>query len=227
MASWDAQQSEDFEVPCQKEDEGSLGIVIADVRPKKKVWMLEQVLERISDLQKLPPRRDATYFREVCGLHEGIGVNPHQLKEKRDVPPATVIEEWGIPRGRSGFRIGQCVDHEMRRRAQHMWRLCYGRVLTAGQLISKEFVLGIIVEYKMSMEVDWVGFAVETNGTQHVQYYTNMTKWINMRNELQKKSKVCDPRPDIIHISHSYSDSERPSDSSRSVPTPTLELSPQ
>jgi hypothetical protein len=26
-------------------------------------------------------------------------------------------------------------------------------------------VLDIIAEYKMSMEIDWVGFAVETNGT--------------------------------------------------------------
>ena len=48
-----------------------------------------------------------------------------------------------------------------------------------------------------------------------------------MYNELQKKSKVCNPHPNIIHISHSCFDSKRPSDSSRSVPIPILEPSPQ
>jgi hypothetical protein len=134
-------------------------------RPQKKVWTLGQVLEKISDFQKPPPCRDATYFREVCGLHEGTGVNPHHLREKRDVPPATVSEEWGIPKGRSGFKIGPCVDPDMRRRVQYIWPLYYGRALTPGQLVSKEFVLDIVTEYKMNVEVYWVGFAVETNGT--------------------------------------------------------------
>jgi hypothetical protein len=160
-------------------------------------------------------------------LHEGTCVNPHQLREKRDVPPVIVSDEWGIPKGKSGLKIGQCVDPDMRRRVQHIWPLYYGRALTPGQLISKEFVLGIVVEYKMSVEVDWVGFAVETNSTQHSQYYINMTKWINMRNESQKKSKVRPLPHDVIHLSQSSSDPERPTDSSRSAPRTGSELSPQ
>jgi hypothetical protein len=43
-----------------------------------------------------------------------------------------------------------------------------------------EFVLGIIAERKMDMEVDWVGFALEMNATQQVQYQTMLTKYSNM-----------------------------------------------
>ena len=53
-----------------------------------------------------------------------------------------------------------------------------------------EFVLGVIEDRKMDMEVDWVGFTLEMNAMQQVQYQTMLTKYNNMRDKLLPKSST-------------------------------------
>jgi hypothetical protein len=90
---------------------------------------LRQVEEKLLKLEKPPPRHDESYLRDVCGLPQGDGVNPHTSKEKRDIPAAVVLVEFGKPAGRSGFRIGQCTDPVLRKHVQRIWSLCYRRTI--------------------------------------------------------------------------------------------------
>lgn len=90
---------------------------------------LRQVEEKLLKLKKPLPKRDKSYFQEVCSLPQGNGVNPHNLKEKRDIPIAIVLAKFGKLTGRSSFKIGQCTDPALHKHVQHIWSFCYGRPL--------------------------------------------------------------------------------------------------
>jgi hypothetical protein len=101
------------------------------------------VLNRLQNLSKPPPARDTRYFGEVCGL-PNIGINPHILREKKDIPTEDLMRLFGVGNGWSGFRFIACSNPYVRKLILDIWPLCYSKPLhPPGRIITREFCYSI------------------------------------------------------------------------------------
>jgi hypothetical protein len=146
-----------------------------------KVYTLEELDEKIRNLTRLPPMRDEAYFHDVCGLHNN-GTNLHRLQVKKNVSLSSLLDMFGKGRGRSGFKYMDCQDLEVRRFLEDIWLVCYGKArMPTTKLIEKEFCLGIIAQFELGLEMDWAGFAAETNANQRGKYAAHLRRWQSVR----------------------------------------------
>jgi hypothetical protein len=166
----DARDDGDFEHHAHVKSE----VVVGGPR---KVFTVEELDEKIRNLTRPPPMRDEAYFRDVCGLHNN-NTNPHRLQVKKNVSLSSLHAMFGEGRGRSGFKYTDCQDLEVRRFLEDIWPVCYGKArIPTTKLIVKEFCLGIIAQFELGLEMDWAGFAAETNANQRGKYAAHLRRW--------------------------------------------------
>jgi hypothetical protein len=76
---------------------------------REKEFTLEEVNDQIRNLVQPPPPRNLEYFRNVCRL-SAMGMNPHKLQERKDIPFDGLRAIFGKGTPRSGFRFKDCKD---------------------------------------------------------------------------------------------------------------------
>jgi hypothetical protein len=151
---------------------------------REKDFTLEEVNERIRNLVQPPPPRNLEYFRNVCGL-SAMGVNPHKLHERKDIPSDGLRTMFGKGTPRSRFRFNDCKDPAIQQVMQKIWPLCYGKPnIAPARLLSKEFCFGVYAQCEQKKDIDWASFAVETNADQRQKYSMNLRKLEKQRDVL-------------------------------------------
>ena len=179
------------------------------VRPGKKIQTPESIQRRIDDLGKPPPARTKEFFVHL-GL-SGLGSNPHRLRAGKDVSREDLKVLLGEPTDRHQYKYDNCEDYDVRNWMESIWPLIYSKPrMNPNRLVSEQFAMGVYLDKRKKLPVNWASFAAETNGTQIRKYRTSIAQMTAERDKLMGAagtgscnfdSKLC-PSPSAISVRH-------------------------
>lgn len=124
-------------------------------------------------------------FYTSCGLPRD-GLNPHRLKMDKDVPLADVEALFGTDKGRNGFLISERLTPALQKEVESLYCRIYQKTQVSTH-VGKELAMGWTLQTK-GHDVNWAGFAAETNLGQRRQFAVRVKTWLTRIAALQKKS---------------------------------------
>jgi hypothetical protein len=91
-----------------------------------------------------------------------VGVNPHQLKAKKDVFNEKLMETFGEGIPCYNFCYIKCCTQHQGQSGEDMVTMLWEGKKSYSKLIAKKFALGIVVK-KFEKGICWVAFVKKTN----------------------------------------------------------------
>jgi hypothetical protein len=154
------------------------------VLPKWKYTEVEcrYQLTQLNHPSKRPPTvMTEDIFSAACKLGRD-GVNPHRLRMEKDVSLADVEALFGQEKGQNGFLLAERLPPSLRKEVESLYCQCYQKPHPSTH-IGKELAMGWTLQSK-GHQVNWAGFATETNLDQRRSYARRAKLWLTRLAEI-------------------------------------------
>jgi hypothetical protein len=157
----------------------------AVAKPKKQVLPKREYIEiecryQLTQLNH-PSKRPPTVMTEDIFAYAyklgRDGVNPHRLRMEKDVSLSDVEALFGQEKGPNGFLLVERLPPSLRKEVESLYCQCYQKPHPSTH-IGKELAMGWTLQSK-GHQVNWVGFAAETNLDQRRSYARRAKLWLN------------------------------------------------
>jgi hypothetical protein len=139
-------------------------------------------LTQLNHPSKWPPTvMTEDIFSTACKLGRD-GVNPHKLRMEKDVSLADVEALFGQEKDRNGFLLAERLPPSLRKEVESLYCQCYQKPHPTTH-IGKELAMGWTLQSK-GHQVNWAGFAAETNLDQRRSYARRAKLWLTRLAEI-------------------------------------------